>query len=142
VPDRGHSAKTLIIQTVSLFSFLLLSLSHRDTDGRRRPSSPERHPRRPRPLPRARPASGHHPASAAARPPSCARCRPAVSLLPPPLGCRPSIVVRRLPRARPAAAWSPTHLLAPGRPRATAVRPPARPPSSPAPASNRYDFFS
>jgi hypothetical protein len=142
VPDRGHSAKKLIIQTCGLFfSFILLSLSHRDTDARRRPSSPERHQSHPRPPPRTRPATGHHPASAATRPPPCARCRPAVSLRPPPLGCRPSIVVRRLPRARPTAARSPTLLPAPDRPRATAVRPPARPPSSPAPASNRYNFF-
>jgi hypothetical protein len=97
VPDRGHSAKKLIIQTCGLFfSFLLLSLSHRDNDARRRPSSPECHQSHPRPPPRARPAAGHHPASAATRPPPCARCRPAVSLRPPPLGCRPSIVVRWL----------------------------------------------
>jgi hypothetical protein len=82
VPDRGHSAKKLIIPTCGLFFSFLLSLSHRDIDARRRPSSPERHQAiRGRPHALGRPA-GHH-----RRRPPCARCRPAVSLRPPPLGC-------------------------------------------------------
>jgi hypothetical protein len=100
VPDRGHSAKKLIIQTCGLFfSFLLLSLSHRDTDARRRRSSPERHQSHPRP-PHAlgRPA-GHH-----RRRPPCARCRPAVSLRPPPLGCHE--LGPPPPPSRPAAPTS------------------------------------
>jgi hypothetical protein len=80
-------------------------------------------PSHPRPPPRARPAGRPPPPPASLRP------------LPP---SRP----RPIPRARPAAARSPTLLPAPGRPHATAVRPPARPPSSPASASNRYNFFS
>jgi hypothetical protein len=77
------------------------------------------------------------PAPAAAQPSPCARRRSAATSS----ARRRRPVVRRLPRARPAAAQSPTLLPAPGRPRATAVRPPARPPSSPALASNRYNFF-
>jgi hypothetical protein len=102
VPDRGHSAKTLIIQTCGLFfSFLLLSLYHRDTDARRRLSSPERHQSHPRPPTRTRPAAGHHPASAATRPPPCARCRPAVSC------------ARRRSAAAPSSSSDGSHELGP-----------------------------
>jgi hypothetical protein len=95
VPDRGHSAKKLIIPTCGLFFSFLLSLSHRDIDARRRPSSPERHQAiRGRPHALGRPA-GHH-----RRRPPCARCRPAVSLRPPPLGCH------ELGRRRSAATSS------------------------------------
>ena len=91
MPDRGHSAKKLIIPTCGLFfSFVLLSLSHRVAPTRPSPVAARAPPSHPRPPPRARPAG---------RPPP-----PPASLRPLPPSRLPAPAAARLPRARPAAA--------------------------------------